>query len=219
MEIDAQYCYERKIKYLPEQNANTDLYVAPLDIEFYDEPLQFESSATAANESSHSSSPSQPVPGSGTNSGYTRWNVAAEPTPAPAAAATQGGGTQSARRRPGRTSGTDAAGHVAGDYAAFGYLSAQGNQAESLSDITVRIERTDPTHVKVNVLEGDLDFFGSAAAYTVSVDESGKTTLTHTGIPTAVIIIGADGSLNYLHPRVDIDGTIYTLMLSGNKNN
>lgn len=202
-----QFCYAHKIKYLPFQNTNTDLYVAPLDIEYYDE------------DGLSGTNTSQPV--------YTRWNVDNAPTEATAqpvasqpvrpAPAAQPEVTQNARPRRNHAV-ADAATRAVGDYVTFGYLSSGANQSEQLANVTVHVARVDANTVKVNVIEGNQDFFGSSATYTVTVDGSGKTTLTHSDIPTAIILIGADGSINYLHPRVNIDGTLYTLMLSGNKN-
>ena len=104
---------------------------------------------------------------------------------------------------------------VEGSYIGTGSLSMGGQIIESYKDIAVKIVRVDDNTVTVNVTESNgVDFFNEPATYTIKKDANGNFTLTHDDIAKATIKIDRNKKAIYLHPRVNIDGDIYTLKIT-----
>ena len=108
---------------------------------------------------------------------------------------------------------------VEGSYIGTGSLSMGGQIIESYKDIAVKIVRVDDNTVTVNVTESNgVDFFNEPATYTIKKDANGNFTLTHDDIAKATIKIDRNKKAIYLHPRVNIDGDIYTLKITATLN-
>ena len=108
---------------------------------------------------------------------------------------------------------------VQGSYIGTGSLTMGGQIIESYKDIAVKIVRVDDNTVTVNVTESNgVDFFNEPATYTIKKDANGNFTLTHDDIAKATIKIDRNKKAIYLHPRVNIDGDIYTLKITATLN-
>lgn len=112
----------------------------------------------------------------------------------------------------------DNASKVEGTYIGSGTLK-QGNEViENYNDITVTLKRKTKDIVLVNVIESDgSKFFSSDGEYTIKKLSNGKYSLTLKGIKNATIEIDSRNNLIYLHPRVNIEGDVYTLSIRANK--
>lgn len=124
--------------------------------------------------------------------------------------------TQKARKSLG-----DYAKKAEGTYVGTGVISLDGEDIEELHGLTVEIKRTGSNEVSINIIESDgNDFFGVPTKYAVSKGSKkngkGSVDLTHKTIPSAIITIRED-ELVYLNPKVEIDGTVYTLNISAEK--
>lgn len=124
-----------------------------------------------------------------------------------------------ARSRSSKSSRTlkDYGKQVEGSYTCSGRLKQRGSVVESYSDVKIVITRIDKDNVYVDVWEGGESFFNSKGKYAVKKDKKDGFVLTLSGISTAVIKIDAEGRITYVHPKVNIDGDIYTLEVNGNK--
>jgi len=107
---------------------------------------------------------------------------------------------------------------VAGTYRGTGKLRQGDNVIESYTGMTVTLERTGRNTVAVNVVDGNGEpFFGRADTYGIKKDFGQGYSLTLNGIPSATISVDGSGKLVYLHPKVSIEGEIYTLEISASK--
>lgn len=106
---------------------------------------------------------------------------------------------------------------VEGSYTCSGRLKQRGSVVESYSDVKIVITRIDKNNVYVDVKEGGESFFSSKGKYAIKKDVKGGFVLTLSGISTAVIKIDVEGRITYVHPKVNIDGDMYTLEANGNK--
>lgn len=107
---------------------------------------------------------------------------------------------------------------VAGTYRGTGKLRQGDNVIESYTGMTVTLERTGRNTVAVNVVDGNGEpFFGRADTYGIKKDFGQGYNLTLNGIPSATISVDGSGKLVYLHPKVSIEGEIYTLEISASK--
>lgn len=111
----------------------------------------------------------------------------------------------------------DNAKFVSGSYFGTGYLTQKGKVIEEYAKIKVVILRIDKNNVNVDVLENGESYFSKTNKYQVT--KKGKNTyiLSLDGISDALITIDNAGYLTYIHPKVNIDGEIYTLNLTANK--
>lgn len=101
------------------------------------------------------------------------------------------------------------------EYVGNGELLHNNSVIESYSNIRVIIKRINKNEVQVNVVESNgNEYFNGSAIYTVSKDSNGSFKLTHSTIPSATISIDNNGNLNYVRPRVSIEGYIYKLKIS-----
>lgn len=107
---------------------------------------------------------------------------------------------------------------IEGTYVGTGVLK-QGNETiESYSGIKVVIKKKTAEVVLVNVIESDgSKFFYSDGEYRIKKQPNGKYVLTLKEISTATIEIDANNNMVYLHPRVNIDGSIYKLSIKAKK--
>lgn len=107
---------------------------------------------------------------------------------------------------------------VAGTYRGTGKLRQGETTVESYGNMTVTIERTDKSSVAVSVTDDYGEpFFNNKATYGVKKGRGRSYRLTLNGIPSATISVGGNGKLAYIHPKVNIDGEIYTLEISATK--
>lgn len=106
---------------------------------------------------------------------------------------------------------------VSGSYFGTGYLTQKGKIVEEYDNIKVVILRIDNNNVNVDVFENGESYFSKTNKYQVT--KKGKNTyiLSLDGNSDALITIDNAGHLTYIHPKVNIDGEIYTLNLTANK--
>lgn len=100
---------------------------------------------------------------------------------------------------------------VAGTYIGTGRLMLNGEEVESYTDIKVVLKRIDKNNVLVEVYESGEAFFNTGDKYSIKKSGNDKFALTLKGIPSATISISQDKNMVYLHPKVNIEGEIYTL--------
>ena len=107
---------------------------------------------------------------------------------------------------------------LAGEYVGNGTLSINGNVIEKYANIIVELHRIDNKKVAVQVGEANgVEFFGEASSYSVRKNSDGTFSLVHNDVSVATIKIDGNSKLVYLHPRVNIDGDMYTLKITANK--
>ena len=106
---------------------------------------------------------------------------------------------------------------LAGTYVGNGALSQNDSKVEDYKNVKVTLQRIDNSNVYVEVYEGGETFFSGKSQYSIKKTERGSYVLTLKGISSAVINIDAAGHLTYYHPKVNIDGEIYTLEISAKK--
>lgn len=106
---------------------------------------------------------------------------------------------------------------VSGSYIGTGSLSQKGKIVEEYDLVKVLITRIDNANVLIDVVEGGESFFSSKIRY--QVVKKGKNTyvLSLNGVPGASIIIDANGRLTFMHPKVNIEGELYTLNINAGK--
>ena len=106
---------------------------------------------------------------------------------------------------------------VSGTYSGTGYLVQKGKVIEEYSAIKVVILRIDNSAVNIDVIENGESYFSTKTKY--QVKKKGKNTyiLSLVGISDAFITIDNVGHLTYIHPKVNIDGEIYTLNITASK--
>lgn len=124
--------------------------------------------------------------------------------------------TSTAARRRGKTSTAtrnlrDNGKQVAGTYVGTGRLLLNGEEVESYTDIKVVVKSIDKNNVLVEVYESGEAFFNTSDKYSIKKAGNGKFTLSLKGIPSATITISKNKNMVYLHPKVNIEGEIYTL--------
>lgn len=106
---------------------------------------------------------------------------------------------------------------ISGTYSGTGYLAQKGKIIEEYSNAKVVVLRIDKNTVDVDVVENGESYFSTKSKY--QVKKKGKNTyvLSLSGIPDAFITIDNAGHLTYIHPKVNIDGEIYTLNITAAK--
>ena len=115
-----------------------------------------------------------------------------------------------------RHSFKDDAKRVAGSYSGQGKLQKDDKDIEQFDKITVVIDRIGRNKVEVNILENGEPFFDSKIKYDVKKDGD-RYVLTLVGISSATIIINEDGTIEFNHPKVNIDDDIYTLKIEAKR--
>ena len=106
---------------------------------------------------------------------------------------------------------------VSGSYIGTGSLSQKGKIVEKYDLVKVLITRIDNANVLIDVVEGGESFFNSKIRY--QVVKKGKNTyvLSLNGVSGASIIIDKNGRLTFKHPKVNIEGELYTLNINAEK--
>ena len=105
---------------------------------------------------------------------------------------------------------------MAGIYVGNGLLRKGSEIVERYDRIEVTINRIDNTSIEVDVIECGESYFNNKAVYSVKKGNIGYE-MSLKDIPSASISANTDGVIKYTHPRVDIDGDIYTLEITANK--
>ena len=113
---------------------------------------------------------------------------------------------------------SDIAKNVEGSYSGTGLLLYGKKVEEQYSDITIILERLDKSHVSVRIIESDEEYFDMPLEYVVSKGKNGSYLLSIEKLPEASIKIASNGTLTFMHKKVNIDNEIYTLEISGKKN-
>lgn len=106
---------------------------------------------------------------------------------------------------------------VSGSYFGTGYLTQKGKVIEEYAKIKVVIARIDNNNVNIDVFENGESYFSKTNKYQVTKKGKNTYVLSLDGISDALITIDNAGHLTYIHPKVNIDGEIYTLNLTANK--
>ena len=183
----SQTQYEHKYKYLSVQNTNQDLQFTQIMDVGYNKTLQNDDNKYLATPTSESTSSK--------------------------------GSSTVARRKfsVSKRTLTDNANYVSGTYTGSGYLAQKGKVIEEYSAMKVVVLRIDNNTVNIDVVENGESYFSSKAKY--QIKKKGKNTyvLSLDGISDAFITIDKAGHLTYTHPKVNIDGEIYTLNITANK--
>lgn len=109
---------------------------------------------------------------------------------------------------------------IEGIYIGNGKLTNNNQTIETFKDMRVILSRKSKEKVIVNVVESnDEPFFQSESIYSIIKNNDSSFELTLDGISSAKIRISKDKTITYTHPRVNIDGDIYTLSITGNLKN
>lgn len=108
---------------------------------------------------------------------------------------------------------TDYGKQLAGTYTGSGALSLKGSLIEEYKQIKVVIKRIDKNNVTVEVIESGESFFSSKSQYGIKKRNSNSYTLSMKDISAATIDIDSSGNMEYVHPKVNIDGELYTLKI------
>lgn len=116
-----------------------------------------------------------------------------------------------------KRSRSDFAQIIAGTYIGSGKLLLKGKQDDFFPEIKVIVEKIDRTNVSVRIVESDEDFFETSLPYQVSTTKKGEYLLSIKNLPEAKIIITKNGSMTFLHSKVNIDNQIYTLSISAKR--
>ncbi len=106
---------------------------------------------------------------------------------------------------------------VSGTYSGTGYLSQKGKIIEEYANTKVVVLRIDNNTVNVDVIESGESYFSTKNKYQVTKKGKNTYVLSLKGIPDAFITIDKAGHLTYIHPKVNIDGEIYTLNITATK--
>lgn len=106
---------------------------------------------------------------------------------------------------------------VSGTYSGTGYLSQKGKIIEEYANAKVVVLRIDNNTVNVDVIESGESYFSTKSKYQVTKKGKNTYVLSLKGISDAFITIDNAGHLTYIHPKVNIDGEIYTLNITATK--
>lgn len=104
---------------------------------------------------------------------------------------------------------------VEGNYIGEGKLLQGEETIEDYKRIKVSLMRVDKNTVAVNVYDDNNEaFFLKNSNYNIKKTKANEYTMSLDGIPSAIIVINDKNNLIYIHPRVNIDGSMYTLEIS-----
>lgn len=107
---------------------------------------------------------------------------------------------------------------VVGTYIGSGSLLQKGKLVEEYDVVKVLITRVDNANVWIDVVEGGESFFSSKIQCQVTKKGRSTYVLTLKGVPGASITIDNSGTLTFKHPKVNIDGELYTLNITAEQN-
>lgn len=101
-----------------------------------------------------------------------------------------------------------------GTYVGNGQLLKGRESVEKYEKIKVVIKKKDDNTVTVDVIEANGEsFFNAPSEYTINKNVKNKLVLQNKKISTATITI-ENGKLTYTNPRINIDGEVYTLIIT-----
>lgn len=106
---------------------------------------------------------------------------------------------------------------VEGTYIGEGKLLHGEEIIEDYKYIKVSLRRINKSTVAVNVYDNNEAFFLKSSNYDIKKTKANEYTMSLNGIPSAIIVINNKNDLIYIHPRVNIEGTIYTLEISATR--
>lgn len=111
----------------------------------------------------------------------------------------------------------DVAKKAQGDYVGSGTISLENEELERINGVTVQVRKVETGIVAVSIIESDgNNFFGSAMRFSVEKN-NGRLILRSQTNPSITIMIENEDRLIYMNPVVEIDGTLYTLAISAEK--
>lgn len=102
---------------------------------------------------------------------------------------------------------------ISGKYVGFGTLSKGNETIERYKEISINITRITANTVSVEVIVDGEPFFNANSEYTIKRTNN-VYNMTLKGIPSATITIDNNNVLTYNHPKVNIEGDIYTLSIT-----
>lgn len=179
--------YEHKFKYLSFQTTNQDIRFLPITDTGYRKELERKEEAIVSNPNKRSKA----------ISGVVSSNVSK---------------TSVSKRTLGNYGNL-----LSGTYVGSGYLTQAGKVIEEYASIKVVVTRSDNNNVWIDVIEGGDSFFSSKSLYQITKKGKNTYVLSLTGIPETYITIDTNGALSYMHPKVNIDGELYTLNINAKK--
>lgn len=145
-------------------------------------------------------------------------NVAESDKPVESAQSESSSSAAKSRSSKSKRTLTDLTRQVEGTYIGSGKLLLKDETIENYQDIKVVLKRLDKNTVQVDVYESNGEaYFNESGKYSVKKIDSGKYQLTMNGIPSATITIDANKKMVYLHPKVNIDGDLYSLRITASK--
>lgn len=145
-------------------------------------------------------------------------NVAESDKPVESAQSESSSSAAKSRSSKSKRTLTDLTRQVEGTYIGSGKLLLKDDTIESYQNIKVVLKRLDKNTVQVDVYESNGEaYFNESGKYSVKKIDSGKYQLTMNGISSATITIDANKRMVYLHPKVNIDGDLYTLRIFAGK--
>lgn len=112
---------------------------------------------------------------------------------------------------------SDFARKIEGKYNGFGSLLKGTAIDEKYEKISVILERVDKNHVRARIIESDEDYFDAPLIYEIKKGKNGVFMLEIDNLPEASIQIKANGKMSFLHKKVNIENTIYTLKIEANR--
>ncbi len=187
-----QVQYKHRYKYLSVQNTNQDMHFTKIVDTGYNKNAQNNENREAT---SSTTTAKRKVAGNSTSA------------------------TTTAKRKVTTSKRTlnDYAKYVSATYVGKGTLYQKGQVIEKYDAIKVVVTRIDNNTVNVEVFESGESYFNAKTTYQIKKKGKNTYTLTLDGVSDACITIDNAGNLTYIHPKVNIDGEIYTLNISAGK--
>lgn len=107
---------------------------------------------------------------------------------------------------------------VTGTYIGTGKIMLKGKQVGLLENMRILIDNVDGKFVFVDVQDSNGEpCFGTKNLYDVKSSDGNTYTMSLIGNSDAVIHIDSNGSMEYIHPKVEVDGNIFTLDIKASK--
>ena len=107
---------------------------------------------------------------------------------------------------------------VAGTYIGTGKIILDGKQVGLLENMRILIDNVDGKSVSVDVQDSKGEpCLGTKNLYDVKSPDGNTYTMSLIGNSDAVIRIDSNGSMEYIHPKVEVDGNIFTLDIKASK--
>lgn len=107
---------------------------------------------------------------------------------------------------------------VAGTYIGTGKIILDGKQVGLLENMRILIDNVDGKSVSVDVQDSKGEpCLGTKNLYDVKSPDGNTYTMSLIGNSDAVIRIDSNGSMEYIHPKVEVDANIFTLDIKASK--